>query len=358
MSCLIDFFFDYLDAFVFLTMFSIFPGYTGYVPRAREHFGQPYSVTTSAALADFSAQCEGRSRVPEKLAAIVAAAHDASVPSNDASQLYAKKQPPLLIPAPFTSPPVSPDGVISVSSQLGRPQKHDRKLQQNTTGYVAAQQRKHARAAELLAQCPNASQMFVPGYTGFIPGMRERHGEQFQRAAAQSRKHTLASVCVPASAETRAVTVIASAAEHYRQGGAETRSATPRPRLEPIPGYTGFVPLSKYAYARSFAARNEQHLSPPTQDALRMPQKDLATSASPIPGYRGFVPIYQMHGQRAFGPTSKFCIAEHKQMTAASASNNDARITEARAAHTRAAAARDQSQVRDHPTHIYKTIAH
>lgn len=232
------------------------PGYTGYVPRSREHFGKSYSSVTKDALSDFNSLCVHKAEVSQKLSLLG--------PN---------------LPVPFV--PKSSKGILHEG-----PKK--------PVGHVAFQIKKNKRAMELLSQCPLDSVQYLPGYTGFMPLMREKYGMQYQRAACLSKQSSKQANLMANLKQKQLEDYILSSIPI-------PLSESKKSSLQVIPGYTGFIPLSKYSYATTFGKKQMDNV----------PQKNLEITP-PIAGYQGFVPIMQQRGQQAFGPTSKQCIKEFK----------------------------------------------
>ncbi|KAJ1502682.1 hypothetical protein HMI55_002786 [Coelomomyces lativittatus] len=247
-------------------------GYTGYIPRSREHFGKSYNVTTSASLGDFETLYAAKDQLPEKVQKIT----------------------------------------------QGKPVRVYPHLTQQD--HVSAVMAKSKRAAELQAQCSTTS--FISGYTGFVPQMRNQFGEQYQKSAvlamqAWKTKQVMNEHYLSDFNQKIPVIYSPSSSSSSSSSFPASNALKNEKKKLPIPGYTGFIPLSKYAYAHTYG-HSLQALKtnrPVTDDPHNPPlrKKDLAVTL-PIPGYKGFLPFYQMCGEKSFGQTSKKCIQEFKTL--------------------------------------------
>ncbi|KAL7751418.1 hypothetical protein RI367_003278 [Sorochytrium milnesiophthora] len=296
--------------------FPPLPGYTGYIPRCREHFGKSYTMTTSAALADFEQLSDQRAHLPQKLDYVC---------SQSTKAWSAGRSP--VIATSSTTMAASPASATSVSSSDSK------------RSYKSLLHKHYDQPDE------NERQSFISGYTGFIPHLRNRFGHQYQNSASEAMEEfrietlhkeaenedmsqvhpfvshpELATSPVAATTSSRASSPTSPRSAGSAASPSSSKSgARPAPTatLEPIPGYTGFVALTKYSYSQTYGQSIRNHVShadiEQASSESRMPKKDLAKTL-PIPGYRGFVPLYQMTGEKSYGQTSKRCILAYKEM--------------------------------------------
>ncbi|ORZ33550.1 hypothetical protein BCR44DRAFT_1462464 [Catenaria anguillulae PL171] len=303
------------------------PGYTGYVPRNREHFGRSYALTTLAALESFETLCASKSRLPPKVEALNAAG------AADVHPTPGRPQPKWLNAAVKVHVPGSLDAVADVTI------KRDEAVAQVPTGHRATMLQKRARAMELQEQCAQ-DHMFLPGYTGFIPRERQRFGEQYQKSAtaamaefkAMDHNHNIhvdelekiakkgpntlaheamaaAKAAAAANAANRSsnlTTTYAQQHQHHTRSAALDRS----PFLRPIPGYTGYHRHHAQVVGgvRAMEGVGEQetgHQQSGSNASEGMPKKDLRIPA-----------VVPNGGEHSFGRTSKECIHAFKDLQA------------------------------------------
>ncbi|KAI9179255.1 hypothetical protein H9P43_005918 [Blastocladiella emersonii ATCC 22665] len=296
------------------------PGYTGYVPRNREHFGKSYAVTTLAALQSFEALCSTKSRLPPKVDALTqagaGAAHLKPAPAGVSSN-------PLWLNT-TAKIPVPTGNDIAETVDVDVRIRRDETMANTPTGHTATVLQKKRRAAELQEQCAR-DHMFLPGFTGFIPRERGRFGEQYQKSATAAmaefkgmyREHELEIHDMEAVARSgpEAAKVTVAPGAHLVLGGHDpehrkiqeaNHKVDRSPYLRPIPGLT--------TYHRQHAQHvGGVHAMGEGEDSDQVPKKDLSVTL-PIPGYKGFLPLYQMCGERSFGQSAKECIREFKSM--------------------------------------------
>jgi len=141
-----------------------------------------------------------------------------------------------------------------------------------------------------------ASNSYMPGYTGFVRGMQHirarTYGEATRRAVSIDYRENVCTSPIPSSP----------------QNNIKIRQVEPKDsivsktlgRQYHIPGYTGFVPGSRHAYARSYGATTSEQLS---QHAIKHPRprtghepgfaqtmrarEMLQVSSNPLPGTTG-----------------------------------------------------------------------
>ncbi|KAI9221120.1 hypothetical protein BC828DRAFT_405208 [Blastocladiella britannica] len=334
------------------------PGYTGYIPRNRNHFGRPYAITTLAALQSFESQCASKSKLPPKVEALLQA-------GDGYAQVSADDEGPAMPTQPEGRPRwldsealVSNPNSASTTQKIAVRVRRDEGVANHPTGHRALVLQKRARAKELQAQCEQ-DHMFLPGYTGFIPRERQRFGEQYQKSATAAMHefkaldrahdaHVHALEVVAQLAGTNADSARAVPTQHDKRhvvlpGALGSFSTAPPPALRapspphglkststtaemddsdpraayrrPIPGYTGYHRLhAQHIGGVRADARDPEEPHAPGEDGVEgMPKKDLSETL-PIPGYKGFLPLYQLAGEHSFGHTAKQCISEYKSL--------------------------------------------
>ncbi|KAJ3358589.1 hypothetical protein GGF32_010110 [Allomyces javanicus] len=351
------------------------PGYTGFVPRSREHFGKSYAVTTLAALQSFEHMNSTKERLPPKTAAIGQAIQNTPVwvgGGNAKSGAGSHGAGPVWLnaTAAMRAPVAGAALTTSTSEAQAAPARGPpeavvvARIRQNNaaaavpTGRVATDLQKRQRAGELQAQC--SSDHRIPGTTTFIPRERSRFGEQYQKSAAAAmvefkaldrnydqhlRELERDGATLPGPAAVAAVLASAKTVEgragvatttdpqhvHWllygskggQNGPALASPAKAKPTGPPpgttstskyIPGYTGNP--GRQGFKNESRAMDIGAFATPDPEmvtASGLPPKDLAVN-SPIPGYKGFLPLYQTCGERSFGQSSKKCISEFKNM--------------------------------------------
>ncbi|KAJ1553402.1 hypothetical protein HK405_008027, partial [Cladochytrium tenue] len=219
------------------------PGYTGYIPRSEEHFGRPYVETTNASLADFEHMRRSRDVLPTRVQAVV----------DQGRANRARGQP---LPKQATSGTAKPTfaysahfGAIDERSPYRRPRDDPEKT-------------------------------FISGYTGFVPRLQNHFGEAYS----ESVRKAIEDFTAPAPSR-----------DPYKDAPVDPPSRGTC-NTRPIPGFTGFVPGSKYGYATTFGKSTE--IAYENFNKKLVGGKSVATEADqlspkqlsktrPIPGYRG-----------------------------------------------------------------------
>ncbi|KAI9204933.1 uncharacterized protein BJ171DRAFT_617961 [Polychytrium aggregatum] len=142
----------------------------------------------------------------------------------------------------------------------------------------------------------HSQKTFISGYTGFVPRLQNHFGEPYSNSV----RKAIDEFTAPSSSR--------DSSRSRDKGTVHTH---------PIPGFTGFIPGSKYGFATTFGrtteiaydnfnhreekGRVEANVHPP------LPSKDLSKT-NPIPGYRGHIPSYIFSAERSYGVSSKECI--------------------------------------------------
>ncbi|TPX36414.1 hypothetical protein SeMB42_g07089 [Synchytrium endobioticum] len=215
--------------------FAPVPGYTGYIPRSKEHFGHSYVETTAESLAEFQHMRACKHELPARVRRI-RADHPPRVPESSA--------------------------LIGESSEK-------RKM-----GHVPSPPVHDAPPSRLPGR--DASRTFPSGYTGFVPRRQNVFGESYS----VSVKKAIDEFTAP---------------KHAMHGHHEMATIN----KTPIPGYTGFIPTASRTIAQTFgrtiviACDSFNHRDAkgrPAPSPLDAPiAKDLKV-CKPIAGYRGLIP--------------------------------------------------------------------
>ncbi|KAJ3066286.1 hypothetical protein HDU98_010403 [Podochytrium sp. JEL0797] len=239
------------------------PGYTGYIPRSQEHFGRPYVETTNASLVDFESMLKSRNELPSRVQAIKDQQKPAISDKTAKRALVANPAKPSFAYAAAASP-------ADEKSPYKLPAKHPEKT-------------------------------YISGYTGFVPRLQNHFGEPYS----DSVRKAIDEFTVPKS--TR---------DPYKEPHREVKVKSVN-TTQPIPGFTGFIPGSKYGFATTFGKTTEIAYDNFNKrddrgrivsgQSTRLPAKQLAESL-PIPGYRGHIPNYIFAAERSYGVSSKECI--------------------------------------------------
>ncbi|KAI8622792.1 hypothetical protein BC830DRAFT_1087809 [Chytriomyces sp. MP71] len=225
------------------------PGYTGYIPRSQEHFGRPYVETTNASLVDFQSMLKSRNELPPRVQAI----KDQQKPTiSDKSHAQGSKRP-----------------THATTSTGAKP----------SFAYAAAASPIDDKSPyKLSAKHPEKT--YISGYTGFVPRLQNHFGEPYS----DSVRKAIDEFTVPKSTRD-------PYKEPHKEVKVKNFSTT-----QPIPGFTGFIPGSKYGFATTFGKTTEiayENFNKRDDrgrivsgQSTRLPSKQLAESM-PIPGYRG-----------------------------------------------------------------------
>ncbi|KAJ3302173.1 hypothetical protein HDV03_005279 [Kappamyces sp. JEL0829] len=220
------------------------PGYTGYVPRSRDHFGRPFVETTNASLLEFKRMLKSKNTLPPKVLSIQQARQK-------------REEQAVLEPSRDTQPPVHITSFDPYASSY----------QNESSPY------------KLPANHPQKT--FISGYTGFVPRLQNHFGEPYSHSV---RRAIDDFVQPPPPANP------------YVKKNAHPVETARVVTTKPIPGFTGFIPGSRTCYSMSFGKTaesaydqfNNRDENGRTPSALpTMPAKDLK-KFKPIAGYRGF----------------------------------------------------------------------
>ncbi|KAJ3093224.1 hypothetical protein HK102_000025 [Quaeritorhiza haematococci] len=255
------------------------PGYTGYIPRCREHFGHPYVESTHTALTDFKTMVHANDQLPPRVKAVIRAGKqkEAGSPTSSVSSSSVEEA---------TRSSKGGDLTVKIPSK-----PKPTYLYAATTGPVDD-------LSPYLAPAGHANKTRVSGYTGFVPRLQNHFGEPYSHSVRKAIDEF-------------------TAPHPQRTPTASTESTTSRKRpvevnTRPIPGFTGFIPGSRYAFATTFGKtseisydafnhRDERGRIPPNSSVPSsalgpgLPKKDLIANP-PISGYRGHIPgkIFQV----------------------------------------------------------------
>ncbi|KAJ3332964.1 hypothetical protein HDU76_012461 [Blyttiomyces sp. JEL0837] len=251
------------------------PGYTGYIPRSQEHFGRPYVETTKASLADFESMLKSKSELPNRIQAIKEKGGKPAISDHRSSR--------------------SPGNAGASTANGG--ESGDAGANGTSGGNGGGG---NGGPYKMAAKHPEKT--FISGYTGFVPRLQNHFGEPYS------------------SSVRRAIDEFTSPRPKHDPYSESTRPPVEVKqvnRTQPIPGFTGFIPGSKYGFATTFGKtteiaydnfnnRDERGRTANTPSS-HLPAKQLANSL-PIPGYRGHIPNYIFAAERSYGVSSKECI--------------------------------------------------
>ncbi|KAJ3194021.1 hypothetical protein HK101_003657 [Irineochytrium annulatum] len=251
------------------------PGYTGYIPRSQEHFGRPYVETTNASLADFMQMLKSKAELPARVQAIK------------------DQQKPRVV-----------ERHVERHQEEHSGHAHGRHVAAKR-GAVGGDKPSFAYSAasspidykspyKLPAGHPEKT--FISGYTGFVSRLQNHFGEPYS----DSVRKAIDEFTAP------------------KQPRGASKEAERRVKTNPIPGFTGFVPGSKYGFATTFGKTTEiayENFNNRDEKGNKhamgapLPRKQLSES-QPIPGYKGHIPNYIFAAERSYGVSSKECIKE------------------------------------------------
>jgi len=231
------------------------PGYTGYIPRSQEHYGRPYVETTSASLESFKKEMKARDELPPCIQAI----KESVIPVLPPAEPLAHEKKFVSVNAPVTD--ISP--------------------------------------YQLSGEHPLKT--FIGGYTGFVPRLQNHFGEPYSKSVRKAIGEftTLPIHHVPLEPTSKMV--------HHKV----------KATINPIPGFTGFIPGSRTCFATTFGRTassaydkfNGRDEKGRTNEAVSIPSKHLSKSL-PVPGYKGHIPGIIFAAERSYGLVSKECIQE------------------------------------------------
>ncbi|KAI8818190.1 uncharacterized protein EV422DRAFT_499321 [Fimicolochytrium jonesii] len=189
------------------------PGYTGYIPRAQEHFGHPYVETTQSSLSDFHSMLDAKKQLPVRIKAIVADRANGTYKRHPTTTSTSQNN---LANSPYR-PVVVPPSPMDDASPYKMPRGHP-------------------------------SKTFVGGYTGFVPRLQNHFGETYPDNVRKALDDFTADTSRAASASSHP----------YTHQAYTTTTTTPTPHsVRPIPGFTGFIPGSRSQYAQTFGQTAE-----------------------------------------------------------------------------------------------------
>ncbi|KAJ3105269.1 hypothetical protein HDU97_008292 [Phlyctochytrium planicorne] len=260
------------------------PGYTGYIPRSQEHFGRPYVEATSASLADFMSMLKSKSELPARIRAI----------KNEQKPIISAKVSKKDNKAAGNKTGSSNAAAAAAAGgEAASPSKP-------TFAYSAASSPIDEKSPYKLPP-HHVEKTFISGYTGFVPRLQNHFGEPYS----DSVRKAIDDFTAPRPSR-----------DLYKEPFKiqKIKSIT---KTHPIPGFTGFIPGSKYGFATTFGKTTEiayenfnnrdEKGRIQTHHITQLPQKDLSQSL-PIPGYRGHIPNYIFAAERSYGVSSKECI--------------------------------------------------
>ncbi|KAI8929087.1 hypothetical protein BC831DRAFT_445431 [Entophlyctis helioformis] len=209
------------------------PGYTGYIPRSQEHFGKPYVETTNASLASFQRMLKSKNQLPPRVLAIQrgqaadkerkAEASGVDAASSGGAKLAKDGSGPASSASPSSSKPVvqtSGAGLIHGDNQ---------RMPDDMSPY------------KLPSDHPQKT--FISGYTGYVPRLQNYFGEPYShsvRNAIEEFTHT------------------PPPRNPYAEPRSRLRSKNKEiVKMDPIPGFTGFIPGSRTCYSMTFGKTAE-----------------------------------------------------------------------------------------------------
>ncbi|KAJ3200937.1 hypothetical protein HK099_002468, partial [Clydaea vesicula] len=252
------------------------PGYTGFIPRSKEHFGQPYVETTNESLIDFQNMLRSRKKLPPQVEEILKTRKEKSE-----KEALAKAA---------TQAEKATQGNKNISSSPST---------QKPTYCYSAQSSPIDDVGPYKSARGSKNQTFISGYTGFVPRLQKHFGEPYP----ESVRHAIEEFTDkkpdwnPYFTSNDGTKVVSSKDKVKVDRAVETR---------PIPGCTVFIPGSKYGFATTFGKTSEiayeafNHREPNGKmpsgapnscEAVNrgFPFKDLKKD-KPIAGYRGHIP--------------------------------------------------------------------
>ncbi|KAJ3279449.1 hypothetical protein HK104_001458 [Borealophlyctis nickersoniae] len=235
------------------------PGYTGFIPRSKEHFGRPYVETTNASLDDFQNMLRCKNELPPRIRAIKAHRKPAVPTTSSAgarTTTVARSHPtPPTTAAPPTKhhPHLIPAGGgfaagnASAATLAGETGLTDWSMHQHrsaaakpTFAYSAASSPIDDVSPYALPQ-QHPQKTFISGYTGFVPRLQNHFGEPYP----ESVRKAIDEFTVPTVPR-----------DPYKQPYGETYKPVKKIiTTRPIPGFTGFIPGSRTCYSTTFGTR-------------------------------------------------------------------------------------------------------
>ncbi|KAI9137572.1 hypothetical protein BKA69DRAFT_1128107 [Paraphysoderma sedebokerense] len=235
------------------------PGYTGYIPRSKEHIGKSFRVVTSAALEDFARIIQKKDTLPPRL-------------QNFKNNGY------------------------NAMSSISAPEKG----RSNAISEAPFKTKN---------RIPIDDKAFVNGYTGYIPHLRNHFGEHYtvstKRAMEEwksetKRREQSKQAAVPLSFDGDKLTLNLNGLTKPE------KKVEKQQKSKNIPAFLSFDFLKRLGYT-GFTTRSAicNPIGETTADGL--PKKELAKNL-PIPGYKGKIPLYQFTGNKSYGVTCKQCI--------------------------------------------------
>ncbi|KAJ3175270.1 hypothetical protein HDU87_006352 [Geranomyces variabilis] len=327
------------------------PGYTGFIPRAQEHFGHPYVETTQAALTDFQDMLEAKRTLPLRVQAVVKdrqnGASRGSFYHQNANATPGAQN--LLKSQTHNGPhgggfaggnasgasnfaPVPPAGKKSLAAAVAYKPGTGPKP---TFTYSATKSSSSPIEDMSPYHLPqrHAQKTFVGGYTGFVPRLQNHFGETYPDNVRKALDEFTADGG-PGATASNPYTAVPSPAGGtktyytttsgpYASPSRTTAATSKQSSVRPIPGFTGFIPGSRTHFAQTFGntaevayavfnadknvPRGFQHsanVAMNTTDHLSL------VNTRPIPGYRGHIPGYIFHGDRPYAPDTGACLED------------------------------------------------
>ncbi|KAJ3021666.1 hypothetical protein HKX48_008045 [Thoreauomyces humboldtii] len=329
------------------------PGYTGFIPRAQEHFGHPYVETTQSALTDFQGMLDAKRTLPPRVQAIVLdrdnGRSSGSFTHTTASTSPAQQKHQQRRNGPhgggFAGGNASGASNFAPVPPAGRStQRVGFKAGSGPKPTFTYSAQKGSSSSPIEDMSPyhlphgHAQKTFVGGYTGFVPRLQNHFGETYP----DNVRKALDEFTTPSAGSVnpyQAVGRSPSTSNHNgpRNGGGSTYYTTAtqpsqtalsstsnqQSSIRPIPGFTGFIPGARTHYAQTFGntadvayavynadknvPRGQQHSA-----SLAMNSTDHLSlvNTRPIPGYRGHIPGFIFHGDRPYAPDTRSCLEE------------------------------------------------
>jgi hypothetical protein len=225
------------------------PGYTGFIPRSKDHFGHTFVETTNSSLIDFKKILNAGSEMPPRVQTVVDAQKCPSPGSSKKS--FGSNKPTFTYSA------------------------HANKIGDHTGNFKANK--------------GSSNQPFIAGYTGFVPRLHTYFGEPYTVSVG----HAVDEFAVKKST---ASPYSKDSPTYHHELVIKDKNCDTRP----IPGSTIYIPGNKYCFATTYAKGSEISYAafnarvngkmpkncPNSDEPHALPK----TLYKPISGYRGHIP--------------------------------------------------------------------
>ncbi|KAI8906507.1 hypothetical protein DFJ77DRAFT_190856 [Powellomyces hirtus] len=247
------------------------PGYTGFIPRAQEHFGHPYVETTQSSLTDFHEMLDAKRMLPPRVQAIVKDRQNgASRGSFHSQAATARNKTSQHRSGPHGGgfaggnasgasnfAPVPPPGQKPLAFKYGIGSKA-------TFTYSAAKTSSSPIEDMSPYHLPQGhpQKTFVGGYTGFVPRLQNHFGETYPDNVRRALDEFTAGGGPSAPTVNPYHPAISSNPTNANNNTYHTTVSGPgssrmvtnskQSSVRPIPGFTGFIPGSRTHYAQTF----------------------------------------------------------------------------------------------------------